>query len=1232
MIELYIENKKIDLAEDLEISFTYESIDPDKLSSIKNSFSKTVSIPGTPSNNIIFGHIFRSDKYIPANTLENIESGYDPHKKVNWFINKNGVLINRGYCTLDNILIQNERKITYQITLYGGIGEFFYSLSYNDDGSPKTLYDVFFNWYPKTSLVGHGAAMSLGSEQTSTLMKCSADIVSQAYHSLSPEYRYTGTTDFEKDVVPIPAYCGIPEDFDATKMLVSTFNQNYNPGTPVISADTRSLLQNSFPDSITDSDGSAYYTVGSTFSQSDSYRYGVATFSRELEPSEAGDLRVNELPFAMRMSKMLYAISQPENNGGYTVDWDTNVLDSYYWKYGWLVLGKIKQDREKYSVAALAPVEGYDGFQNTVDITTANVIDSSYCPQYTLYSGQLSEGNYQFSEWITPKAMLKTAAGVKHYVPAQPGRPSHYEWDYYGWDYYYTQARELFSGSYWSETGKGFERWNVQVVINRIYNGTSLISEFADVFYYKNQSSSFGTPKRNPFNKPNVYNGVKNSLISRINSEFGMNITDFNVHNCTLEMSNKQGYANNNYEIEFECDQVNIKRNFYTGNTNIEIKQDQKMFFVQWEYSSSASNFTSGVYGEDNPNSLLTLGFNSSVLKAKLTLFSLTNGSQSVFKKPSANSTTTYVEADQSYWFADFMSENSPNGIFLAKSTGFNILNVNKKLLFANSSSPMKYLVDFCKLLNLKFICDNTKKTVYIRRIKSYYKNNVIDIKDKVDLRRDINVKPILTDAKNIVVGLETVDTYPVYIFNKTSKEKFNKAKYDTKLEYAVKDTELLNNLVYKNAIDWQLSGTYFNIYPQIPRPYAVQSISWTLFDTANSQADEIKSKEFFTPGAPTLDSALSATTDFLPKLSMFDNSNKNVDLKDSLIFLNGFVKNYDYSDTGVSTVTVSPSSIVENSYVKNNGGISASNIQNINVYNITYSDIQNNVYKVTFNFTASSSTYAIYYFDSNDNLTGREYVKGNSTITDGTLTIPSGTTTIKFTYLKADTTAKITATGNHFAVSPKVIFTNDTVEQYYLTGGRCYMSDFKYNDNFVPWGCYSSDQKGSATSWVLPFFSRDLYNICDSSNNWSAMPYKVASWNIVNQEGLDGIYDLMNTAFVKSPDYTFSKIVSDTTGVAANEYSVNGITQDEPGQTRIYDTIWKGYLDELYGRNVREVTAYVNLSEFSDPNDIMRNIYSWQGHKWVITKMFNYKTSNIMNDRFTKVTLHKIVNINNWV
>ena len=58
MIELYIENKKIDITDDLEINFTYESIDPDKLSAIKNyhlpSLLKLMSIESMmPSNQVI---------------------------------------------------------------------------------------------------------------------------------------------------------------------------------------------------------------------------------------------------------------------------------------------------------------------------------------------------------------------------------------------------------------------------------------------------------------------------------------------------------------------------------------------------------------------------------------------------------------------------------------------------------------------------------------------------------------------------------------------------------------------------------------------------------------------------------------------------------------------------------------------------------------------------------------------------------------------------------------------------------------------------------------------------------------------------------------------------------------------------------------------------------------------------------------------------------------------------
>ena len=52
MIELYIENKKIDITDDLEINFTYESIDPDKLSAIKNSFSNEIKFLNTDNESV----------------------------------------------------------------------------------------------------------------------------------------------------------------------------------------------------------------------------------------------------------------------------------------------------------------------------------------------------------------------------------------------------------------------------------------------------------------------------------------------------------------------------------------------------------------------------------------------------------------------------------------------------------------------------------------------------------------------------------------------------------------------------------------------------------------------------------------------------------------------------------------------------------------------------------------------------------------------------------------------------------------------------------------------------------------------------------------------------------------------------------------------------------------------------------------------------------------------------
>lgn len=1217
MIELYIENKKIDITDDLEINFTYESIDPDKLSAIKNSFSKTVNIPGTSNNNITFGHIFRYDKYIPVSGPVNIDNYYDPHKKVNWFINKNGSVINRGYCTLDNIIVKNERDITYQLTLYGGIGEFFYSLSYNEDGSPKTLYDMYWNWYPKIGLIGHGAQTTPTNENSKTLYKCSADIVASSYHNLNPLYTYSGTTEIEKDIVFVPCYTGLYEDFDSKHMLVSTFNQNYYSSTPYITNDTKLKLQKSFPDTYTE-DNETYTTIGKTFSSSDGYKYGLVTFSRDLDPWEAGDLRINELPVAVRLSKLMNVISQPENNGGYDVIWDDDIKNSNHWLYSWVMLGKLKQDSDELNLVTLSPNTDYDGQYTTINVdwqTGEGTSVMNATPYFLARNiGSVSKGNYNLYLNINPNLTFKCNS----------------------FNYYASRYPDYISGSM-HDNGKTGSQANFRyiyttpVLVHKIYDGSTLIKTIADIFYFTTDPSNygFGYNGRN-FN----LNDIKTVLNGQINARFmnqGEFIDQFNYHNCKLENPSitSLGYIDT---VTFNCsnEQIVTNLNLNSDLTDFKVEQIQG---IMWTNLSNNTGFTSGLYGTDDISfAIITDEENSSPGGYRPSVEApygfITAERYSIWHY---NEFSLQVNQNNSWAYFN-LNGDKQNGLLTSKNSGFNIINLDKKTLFAQSQSPMKYLSGFCKLLNYRFICDETSKKIYIKTLKNYYLNRIINIDDRVDLGRDINIKNITTKYKSINIGLETPETYPTYIFDKISRDKFNIKRYDTRIQYNAGETKLLNDLTYKNLIDWQQSSVYYNLNPQFPRAYDVQSISWTLFNQDVANVDEIKKKEIFTVGTPSTPTSQLSTKDFLPKISIFNKENKSVDFESSLIFLNGFVKNYDYTDTGVSTVTVSPSSIVENSYVNNNGGTSSSSIQNINVYNITYSDIQNNVYKVTFNFTSSSSTYAIYYFDSNGNPTGREYVKGNSQIIDGTLTIPSGTTTIKFTYLKSDTTAKITATGNHFVISPRVSLSNDMYEQYYLNQGRCYMYDFKYNDNFVSWGCYSNDQKGTASSWILPMFSRDLYNIyVPDIQFWNKTAYKFASWNLVNQEGLDNQYSLSNTDFIYNPNYNYNKTVNSTSYIS-NEYLIAEVPQDDEEYTeRIYNKNWKDYLNDLYDRNTRDITAYVDLSGFGDANSIMRNIYSYKSHLWVITKLENFKIAETIHDKFTKVTLHKIKNKNTW-
>ena len=1093
MIELYIENKLIELEDELEVDFTYETIDPDKLSSIKNSFSKTVSIPGTPKNNITFGHIFRNDKwlesFIPGAP---IDSYYDPHKKVTWIINKNGTLVQRGYCVLNFIDVEDDRKVTYNLTLYGGLGEFFYSLAYNDDGTAKTLKDVYFNWRPKTTLIGYGPAMNEGEEQVNTLMYCSSQLIAYAYHLLNPLYTYEGTTDIDKDIVFVPCYTGLYDNFDSKHILVSTFNQSY-AGAP-LSTTTRQELNEVFPQSMTDGD-TTYTTMSRTFDQY-GYTYGLASFSRDLDPTEAGDLRVNELPVAIRLSKLLWAITRPENCGGYEVEWSDSILNSYNFIYGWLLLGKLDNKTESLSAETVASYTIGDVEINYRGVSGADT--TSTLPQtVTIFNQQPQlSGNYIFRTTVKPKLNINLN---EINLVASP---------------------EFCSGSYFMEvTGGGsqshpafvtyYTRYNVYALVTSIFNGSTRVNTQADLFYYSSLNrypySVFGGGQPS---QQETLNRVTAYLEEFYNLSSGT-ITKTTLHTCVQTLINYNHLSSSDYSCEFECpnEDINVAVPGISSLQNLRITQDAVVVAAGWVgRSNTGGSYFIGAWGDEN------------VQIAHTTFFGIPHYR---YPERSTNWTMCHNEPDDYKFGFDVIN----TGLFLNETIGFNILNLDKTTLFASSDSPFKYLADYCKMMNYKFLCDHTSKKVKIMQANEYYKDTEIDLDGKIDYHRAMSVNPVIAKNKIIDIGLAPLDTYPIELINRKLDYKFGIKKFDTGLEYSATNTSLLDNLIYKSSSDWQLNSVFYNLYPQFPKAYNLSTVSWTLF---NYQDSKLNKKEFITATKNNENSSLQVL-DNTPKLAVFDKSQKYT-TGSTFIFLNGFVKNYDY--TLVSST--------------------------------------------------DRSTYAI---------------------------------------------------------APRLMFSNDTIEQYFFNDGqRCYVWDFKYNDVFTFWGEYSSDQKGVATSWTLPFFTRDLYNeyVYDSESQqykWQSSLYKLASWNMTNQNGLDGIYSLNNATFIINQSNIYSETATSDIWTQ-NEYSIDGaVPQDSAYQTiRPYETMWDTQLNDIYDINSREVTLYVDLTQFSDVNTILRQTYLWEGSKWIITKIHNFKLSNFMKDKFTKVTMKKVVDISAWV
>lgn len=328
-IELYLGGRSVEFNEPPEILFSYIRTDYTDPTVLRNSYSKTLTIEGTPNNNQIFNSIYHLDQIVDIST-------FNPAKRMDFQLFSNGDILEQGYAKLDKIN-KNEKNISYDITLYGGLGEFLYNLSYDQTlegsdtsrggGEDRRLSSLVF--YNETE------------PDKEFDFEITKETVAEAWDALE---KGTGATKWQY-INFAPAYNGYPKDFDADKVLINTqgstcpvtYNNNGTTGSST-----------GFPTVISQGD-STYRAYNN---------YAIGELPKEMTEWEMRDLRSYLQRPVMSMKGFINAISNPINNGNYNVVLDSSFFnsDNPYYEKAWVTLPQLKKDETETGVSAKTEV------------------------------------------------------------------------------------------------------------------------------------------------------------------------------------------------------------------------------------------------------------------------------------------------------------------------------------------------------------------------------------------------------------------------------------------------------------------------------------------------------------------------------------------------------------------------------------------------------------------------------------------------------------------------------------------------------------------------------------------------------------------------------------------------------------------------------------------------------------------------------------------------------------
>lgn len=142
--EIFIENKRLDMGGDISALLTFALDDVKDFAARNTTFSKTIVLPGTANNNLLFGHIFKATVSNPYDsTADNVSTNFNASVSADCIMMQNHVQIFKGTMRLLEIVV-DKGVPEYEVAVFGELAGLVGAL-----GTAK-LEDLDFSAYDHT--------------------------------------------------------------------------------------------------------------------------------------------------------------------------------------------------------------------------------------------------------------------------------------------------------------------------------------------------------------------------------------------------------------------------------------------------------------------------------------------------------------------------------------------------------------------------------------------------------------------------------------------------------------------------------------------------------------------------------------------------------------------------------------------------------------------------------------------------------------------------------------------------------------------------------------------------------------------------------------------------------------------------------------------------------------------------------------------------------------------------